>query len=55
MYVDGTSNGRGSGVRVGVVLIFPKGIRLDKLHRLGFQASNNKAVYEALLIGLQVA
>ena len=53
VYVDGTSNTRGSGV--GVVLVSLEGIRVEKSLRLGFQASNNEAKYEALIVGLQAA
>lgn len=55
VYVDGASNVRGLGVKVGVVLITPKGIRLEKSLKLGFWASNNEAEYEALFAGLQAA
>lgn len=48
VFVDGASNVRGSGVEV--VMISPKGLRLEKSLRLGFQASNNEA-----LAGLRVA
>lgn len=37
------------------MLISLEGIRLEKLLRLGFQASNNEAEYEALLARLRVA
>ena len=53
VYVDGASNARSSGV--GVVLVSPEGIRLEKSLRLGFGASINEAKYEALIAGLQVA
>lgn len=32
----------------------PKGIKFEKSLRLGFRASNNKAEYEALIVGLRV-
>jgi len=39
----------------GIVIITPKGIKLEHSFRLGFRASNNEADYEALLAGLRVA
>ena len=50
MYVDGAANQRGSGV--GLVLISPKKITIEKLLRLGLSATNNEAEYEALLQGM---
>ena len=50
MYVDGAINHRGS--RVGLVLISPKEIIIEKSLRLGFSAINNEAEYEALLQGM---
>ena len=47
VYVDGTVNQKGSGVRL--VLISPKKIIIEKSLRLGFSATNNEAEYEALL------
>lgn len=41
------SNARGSGV--GIILISLEGLRLEKSLRLGFNASNNEAEYEALM------
>ena len=49
VYVDGTSNQKGSGVRL--VLISPKKIIIEKSLRLDFSATNNEAEYEALLNG----
>ena len=49
--MDGASNVRGAGV--GIVMISPKGLRLEKSLRLGFQASNNEAEYEALIAKLR--
>ena len=37
----------------GVVIITPEGILLEHSFRLRFNASNNKAEYEALLAGLR--
>ena len=50
VYVDGAVNHRGSGV--GQVLISPEGITIEKSLRLGFSTTNNKAEYEALLVGM---
>ena len=47
VYVDGAANQRGSGI--GLVLISPDGIAIEKSLRLGFSATNNEAKYEALL------
>ena len=49
VYVDGTANQRGSGI--GLVLISPKGIAIEKSLSLGFSAMNNEAEHEALLQG----
>ena len=46
VYVDGAVNQRGS--EVGLILISPKRITIDKSLRLGFSATNNEAEYEAL-------
>ena len=51
MYVDVASNARGAGV--GIVLVSPKGIRLEHSLRLSCRASNNEAEYEALIVGLR--
>ena len=50
VYVDGTTNQRGSGVRL--VLISPEKITIEKSLRLGFSATNNEAKYETLLVGM---
>ena len=50
VYVDGTTNQKGSGVEL--VLISPKEITIEKSLRLGFSATNNEAEYEALLVGM---
>ena len=52
VYVDGVANHRGSAV--GLVLISPEKIIIEKSLRLGFSAINNEAKYEALLAGLRV-
>ena len=49
-YVDGRANQRGS--RVGLVLISPEKITIEKSLKLGFSATNNEAEYEALLQGM---
>ena len=50
VYVDSAANQRGS--RVGLVLISPEKITIEKSLRLGFSATNNEAKYEALLQGM---
>ena len=50
VYVDGASNQKGSGI--GLVLIFPKKVIIEKFLRLDFLATNNEAEYETLLIGM---
>ena len=49
-YVDGVANQKGSGV--GIVIVSPDRITLEKSLRLGFLVTNNEAEYEALLIGV---
>ena len=48
VYVDGAGNHRGSGV--GLVIISPKRIIIEKSLRLGFSATNNETEYKALLV-----
>ena len=48
VYVDGVANHRGSGV--GLVLISPKRITIEKSLRLTFSATNNETEYKALLV-----
>ena len=50
VYVDGASNQKGSGI--GLVLISPEKVIIEKSLRLDFSAMNNEAKYEALLIGM---
>ena len=50
VYVDGAANHRGS--RVGLILISPENIIIEKSLRLGFSASNNEVKYETLLVGM---
>ena len=41
VFVDGASSAM--GVRAGIVIISPKGVKVEHLFRLGFRASNNEA------------
>ena len=50
VYVDGAANQMGSGV--GLVVVFPERIVIEKSLRLGFSAMNNEAKYETLLVGM---
>ena len=50
--MDGAANQRGSGI--GLVLISPEGIAIEKSLRFGFSATNNEAEYEALLQGMMM-
>ncbi|XP_050249272.1 uncharacterized protein LOC126696615 [Quercus robur] len=50
VYGDGATNQRGAGV--GLVLVSPKKIIIEKSLRLGYLATNNEAKYEALLMGM---
>ena len=52
VYVDGAANQRGSGV--GLVLISPEKITVEKFLRLGFLATNNEVEYEVLLMGMMM-
>ena len=52
VYVDGAANQRGAGV--GLVLISPEKIIIEKSLRLEFLATNNEAEYEALLMGMNM-
>ena len=45
VYMDGAANKKGSGV--GLVLISPEKLVVEKSLRLGFSATNNEAEYEA--------
>ena len=51
--VDGAANAQGSGV--GLILTSPEGIDIEYALRFGFRASNNKAEYEAVIAGLNLA
>nr|XP_023905174.1 uncharacterized protein LOC112016943 [Quercus suber] len=50
VYVDGTANQKGS--EVGLVLVSPEKITIEKSFRLDFSATNNEVEYEALLMGM---
>ena len=50
VYVDGASNQKGSGV--GLVLMSPEKVVIEKSLRLDFSTTNNDAEYEALLVGM---
>ena len=52
VYVDGAANQKGSGM--GLVLISPEKLIVEKSLRLGFSATNNEAEYEALLEGISM-
>ncbi|XP_050259184.1 uncharacterized protein LOC126704206 [Quercus robur] len=52
VYVDGAANQRGAGL--GLVLISPEEVIIEKSLRLGFSATNNEAEYETLLMGMSV-
>ena len=50
--MDGAANQRRS--RVGLVLVSPEKITIEKSLRLGFSATNNVAEYEALSMGMMM-
>ena len=50
VYVDGASNQKGA--KVGLVLISPERIIIEKSLKLDFSATNNEAEYEALMMGM---
>ena len=50
VYVDGASNQKGSGV--GLILVSPEKVVIEKSLRLDFSATNNKAEYKALVEGM---
>ena len=52
LYVDGAANQRGS--RVGLVLVSPEKITIEKSLRLSFSVTNNEAKYEALRMGMMM-
>ena len=50
--MDGAANQRGVGL--GLVLISPEEVIIEKSLRLGFSATNNEAEYEALLMEMSM-
>ena len=50
--MDGATNQRGA--RLGLVLISPKEIIIEKSWRLGFSATNNEVEYETLLMRMRM-
>ena len=50
MYIDGAANQKGS--KVGIVLISPEKITVEKSLRLDFSAINNEVEYKVLLMGM---
>ena len=50
--MDGAANQQGAGL--GLVLISPEEVIIEKSLRLGFSATNNEAEYEALLMGMSM-
>ena len=50
VHVDGASNQKGSGV--GLVLMSPEKVVIEKSLRLDFSTTNNEAKYETLLVGM---
>ena len=50
VYVDGALNQKSSSV--GLVLMSPEKVVIEKALRLNFSATNNEAEYEALLVGM---
>ena len=52
MFIDGAVGKNGSGARI--VLIGPQRIRIEYAVRIGYQAANNAAEYEALIHGLSI-
>ena len=52
LYVDEVANQRGS--RVGLVLVSPERITIEKSLRLNFSTTNNEAEYEVLLRGMMM-
>ena len=52
VYVDGAANQKGSGM--GLVLISPEKLVVEKSLRLGFSTTNNETEYEALLEGMSM-
>ncbi|GKF06609.1 reverse transcriptase domain-containing protein, partial [Tanacetum coccineum] len=53
LFTDGSSCAEGSGT--GLILINPEGMEFTYSLRFRFDATNNKAEYEALIAGLKIA
>ncbi|KAL0386315.1 UNVERIFIED_CONTAM: hypothetical protein Sradi_3025800 [Sesamum radiatum] len=53
LHVDGSSTTQSSGA--GIVIISPQGDDLEFAIKFSFKTSNNKAEYEALVIGMRMA
>ncbi|XP_074351418.1 uncharacterized protein LOC141690525 [Apium graveolens] len=53
LYFDRAVNGNGAGS--GIVLVSPKGHKLQSSIHFGFKTTNNDAKYEALIAGLKLA
>ena len=51
--MDGAANAQGSGASL--ILTSPNGIDVEYALRFGFQTSNNKAEYEVVIVGLNLA
>ena len=51
--VDGATNAQGSGA--GLIMTSPEGIDIEYALKFGFQASNNEAEYEAVIVDLNLA
>ena len=53
LYVDGSLNSKGSGVRI--ILEDHNGVSIEQSLRFMFKTCNNQAEYEALIAGLRLA
>ena len=53
LYVDGSSNMSGTGA--GLILVNPKEIIMEYALHFKFSVTNNRAEYEALIVGLKIA
>ena len=51
--MDEAANPQGSGASL--ILTSPNGIDVEYAHRFSFQASNNEAEYEVVIVGLNLA
>ena len=52
LYVDGSSTQSASGARL--LIVSSAGVCMERAIRFEFEASNNEAEYEALLLGLKI-